>query len=57
MIRVSKVITDCYAASQLSQSYPTFGIRGVPAPLLPHVGARHKASHPPVCKHTVDSGF
>ena len=51
------MVTDCSVSSKLSQSYPAFGIRGAPTPLLPHAGACHKASPPQTCKHVVGSGF
>ena len=57
MFWASKAITDCSASSKLPQSCPTVGIHGAPAPLLPHVGARHKAAPAQTCKHVCVSGF
>ena len=57
MIRVSKANSWIVPHFVLPQSYPPFGIRGVPAPLLPHVGARHKVMSPLMCKHNVWNDF
>ena len=39
-MKASKLLTNCFAALQLSQFYPASGMRGASAPLLPHVGAQ-----------------
>jgi len=44
---------DCFAALQLPQSCPAFGIGGASSPLLSHVGARHKSILPLACGHDV----
>jgi len=51
LIGVSKLLMDCFAALQLPQSCPTFGIHGASSPLLPHVGVHHKSILLLTCRH------
>ena len=57
MMLRSKVISRIAPRFALPQSAPTFGFRGAPPPLLPHVGVGPKPFPPPASKLAVGSGL